>query len=88
MARFAPFHCTVEAATNPLPVTVSVNAPDPATVEAGEICAVAGAGLLMLNVAAVDVPPPGAGFTTVTAAVPALVRSEAVIATVSCVALI
>jgi len=34
-----------------------------------------------------EVPPPGVGFTTVTAAVPALAISAAVIAAVSCVAL-
>ena len=37
----------------------------------------------MLNVAAIDVPPAGAGFTTVTLAVPASARSAAGIAAVS-----
>jgi hypothetical protein len=37
----------------------------------------------MVNVAAPDVPPPGAGVVTVTLAVPALVISAAVMAAVN-----
>ena len=39
----------------------------------------------MVNVCALDVPPPGLGFTTVTDAVPAVATREAGTAAVSCV---
>lgn len=42
---------------------------------------------VMVNVSAFDVPPPGVGFTTVTAAVPAAATSAAVMDAVNCVAL-
>ncbi len=42
---------------------------------------------VIVNVSAFDVPPPGVGFTTVTAAVPAAATSAAVMAAVNCVAL-
>jgi len=42
---------------------------------------------VIVNVSAFDVPPPGAGFTTVIAAVPLAAMSAAVIAAVNCVAL-
>ena len=66
---------------------LSVKAGDPAAVEAGDNAVIAGEGLLIVKLAAVEVPPPGAGLTTVTAAVPAVVTSAAVIAALSCVAL-
>ena len=69
------------------PFTVKVSAALPARTDAGVNDAIAGAGLLMVNVEAVDVPPPGVGFTTVTCAVPALARSAAVIAACNCVEL-
>jgi hypothetical protein len=46
-----------------------------------------GCGLFTVNVIAFDVPPPGAGFVTVTDGVPALATSPAKIETVTCVAL-
>src|SRR5205823_11547226 len=46
-----------------------------------------GDGLLTLNVWAAEVPPPGAGVTTVTCGVPAAATSAAAMAAVSCVAL-
>lgn len=74
--------------TNPLPVMVSVKAPDPAPAEAGSIDAMDGVGLLVTaNDTDAAVPPAGAGFTTVTDAVPPAAISVAVIAAVSCVAL-
>ena len=83
-----PFHCTCEADRNPEPVTVSVNAPDDTLADAGRIEASAGVGFAVIaNETEEDVPPPGAGVTTVTAAVPVLLRSDARIAAVNCVAL-
>jgi hypothetical protein len=55
-----------------VPFTVKVKPPLPAVTQVGLIDVVVGTGLLMVNVTAFDVPPPGAGFTTVVAAVPAL----------------
>jgi hypothetical protein len=86
--RALPFHWTTDAATNPPPVTVSVSAPEATFAEAGRIDATTGAGFgVMVNVAPAEAPPPGAGLTTVTVAVPALARSAAVMAAVSCEAL-
>jgi len=87
VTRPAPFHCTCDAVTNPAPFTVKVNAPDPAVAVAGKIPDTLGAGLFTVNVAAVDVPPPGVGLNAVTAAVPAVATSAARIAAVNCVAL-
>lgn len=42
---------------------------------------------VIVNVTAFDVPPPGAGFVTVTAGVPAVATSLAEIGAVNCVAL-
>ena len=47
----------------------------------------ADAGLLIVKVRALDVPPPGAGLKTVTLAAPALAMSEAKMLAVSCVLL-
>ena len=72
-----------------LPFTVKVKADPPAVVEVGLILVVAGVGLLatvIVNVWALEVPPPGAGVKTVTVAVPAVARSDARIAAVSWVA--
>lgn len=85
VVRLLPFHCTCDEAMNPLPLTVSENAADPAAVVAGAIEAIAGVGLLTLKIAAAELPPPGAGVVTVTDAVPAAARSAAVIAAISCV---
>src|ERR1043166_6676306 len=87
VTRALPFHCTTELGTKPAPVTVSVKALPPVTAPLGASAPSAGAGLLMVNVTAPAVPPPGAGENTVTEAVPALAMSVAVMAVVSCVAL-
>jgi hypothetical protein len=78
-----PFQFTVEPETNPVPFTVSANPAPPAVAEAGLRPVVVGAGLLIVNVWALEVPPPGAGFATVTGAVPAVAMSAAVIAAVN-----
>ena len=65
-----------------------MNPGPPATAEPGLNPVVDGTGLLpdaIVKVWAFDVPPPGAGVNTVTAAVPATPRSAAGIAAVTCV---
>jgi hypothetical protein len=69
-----------------LPLTVSVKAAPPAVADAGLRPVVAGTGFviaLIVNICALEVPPPGAGLNTVTVAVPADTMSAAVIAAVS-----
>jgi hypothetical protein len=81
--RFDPFHCTTELDTKPVPFTVSVKPAPPAVPDDGLRLVVAGTGLLMLMVCALEVPPPGAGLYTVTVAVPVVAISEANIAGVN-----
>src|SRR5574340_1183770 len=72
VARFAPFHWTTEAAMKPVPLTVRVKAAEPAVALDGrsEVSAGTGfAGAEMVNASTPEVPPPGAGFETVTFAV-------------------
>jgi len=69
------FHWTVEEGKKSVPVTVSVNAGPPAIAELGSSAVIAG-GLTIVTVTAFDVPPPGEGVKTVTAAVPAVATSE------------
>ena len=52
----------------------------------GPVCVGGGVVAVTVNVVAPDVPPPGAPFTTVTLALPAVAISAAVIWAVSCVA--
>ena len=79
---------TVAPATKPVPVRVNVKAAPPMVAELGarEVSAGPAAGLIV-NDRLPEVPPPGAGFVTLTVAVPAVVISAAAIAAVSCVAL-
>jgi hypothetical protein len=84
--REVPAQRTVEVETKFVPVTVKVNCGPPAVAQVGLIAVVVGTGLLMVNVTALDVPPPGAGFTTVTAAVPAVATRAAGTMAVTCVA--
>ena len=85
VALGAPLKFTVAPFTKPTPLTVSVNAAEPATALEGESELIVGTALLIVNETAFDVPP-GAGFVTVTVAVPAVAISAAVIAAVNCVA--
>lgn len=81
---------TVEPLTKPEPLTVSVKAAEPAAMVEGCSVVMLGTGLLgavTVNVTALDVPPPGEAFVTVTAGVPAVATSLARMADVSCVAL-
>jgi hypothetical protein len=65
-----------------------VKAAPPAAAEAGAIeVSVGPETALIVNDRVPDVPPPGAGFVTVTLAVPAVAMSAGVIAAVNCVAL-
>jgi hypothetical protein len=59
------------------PLTVSVKLVPPAVTELGEIEVVVGAGLLIVNVWLLLVPPPGVGLKTVIDVVPAETISEA-----------
>jgi hypothetical protein len=83
VVRPEPFQFTAETETKPLPFTVSANPAPPAVAEAGLRPVVASTGLLIVNVWALEVPPPGAGFTDVTEAVPAVAMSAAVIVAVN-----
>ena len=72
----------------PVPVRLNVKAAPPTAAETGAIELSVGAeAALIVNDRLPDVPPPGAGFVTVTVAVPAVAISVAVIAAVNCVAL-
>jgi hypothetical protein len=77
VVRFAPFHNTTEPLIKPLPLMVRVKAALLAVREDGlmlEITCMGG--LLIVNVRALEVPPPGAGVNTVTWTVPAIAISE------------
>ena len=68
-----------------VPVTVSVKEEPPAVVEVGEIELVVGTGFTIVSVCALDVPPPGVGFTTVIDPVPPFAMSTAGTIAVTCV---
>jgi hypothetical protein len=88
VVRGLPFHCTTELLTKLVPLTVNVNAPEPALAVVGEIDVVVGTGLFTVNATEFEVPPPGAGLVTVTPGVlPGVITSLARIAAVNCVAL-
>lgn len=70
VTRLTPFHWTEEDALKFVPVSVRVNPTLPAVVEVGEREPSIGMGLFTVNVCAPEVPPPGAGFTTVMDNVP------------------
>ena len=86
VALRAPLKFIVAPFTKPTPLTVSVNAAEPATALEGESKLIVGAALSIVKEIAFDVPP-GAGFVTVTVAVPAVAISAAVIAAVNFVVL-
>src|SRR5438876_1986368 len=77
VVRAEPAKFTTEFVTKFVPLTVSVKAPSPTFLLVGEMLVVVGAGLLTVNVCALEVPPPGVGFVTVMLNVPAVVRSLA-----------
>jgi hypothetical protein len=75
--RDEPFQLTLEPDTKLVPVTVSVKSGLPAAVEVGLREVVVGTGFRIVNVCALEVPPPGGKFVTVTGKVPAVVMSLA-----------
>ncbi len=86
-----PFHFTTEPLIKLLPFTVSVKAETPAVTDVGEMLLSTGAGLfaaVMVNVAPLLVPPPGAGLNMVTVADPAVLIFVADTVAVNCVLLI
>jgi hypothetical protein len=76
VANAVPFHPICEEETKFKPVTDNVNPAPPALAEVGESPVTLGDGLPTVKLSAVDVPPPGAGLTTVTLNEPAVFRSE------------
>ena len=73
VVRLKPPHSTCDDEMKPVPVSVSVKPELPAAVDVGEIAVSTGVGfcgVVIVNVCAFEVPPPGVGFTTVTEAVP------------------
>jgi hypothetical protein len=81
---------TTEAFTKLVPFTVRANAAPPTCALVGAIVVSVGSGFGGLTVkftTCVDVPPPGAGFVTVTSFAPAVAISAARIEAVSCVEL-
>jgi hypothetical protein len=89
VGRSEPFQRTADPVTKPVPITVRVKAGPPAAVDAGSRRVIAGTGFAATieNVTAFDVPPPGAGLTTVTLAVLIAAMSLAGIAAVTWVSL-
>jgi len=86
VGRAEPFHNTTELDSNPVPVILIVAAL-PGTRYRGEIAVMTGTGLFTSNVAAVELPPPGPGFCTVTWLAELPVRSAAGIVAFTSVAL-
>ena len=88
VVRAFPPQRTTELLMKLEPFSVSVNADPPTVAELGAIPDRTGAGLggggeIIVKACAAEVPPPGAGLKTVTAAVPEETRSDAVMAAVS-----
>jgi len=78
---------TVHPFTKFVPCTSRTCCPDPAAIVVGVIDVSVGTGLVTVNATELEGPPPGAGFVTITAGVPAVAMSTASTATVSCVGL-
>lgn len=66
VVRLLLFHCTTEVLMKLLPFTVKVKAAPPAIAEFGTSVLNAGTGVLTVKLRTFDVPPPGAGFNTLT----------------------
>lgn len=83
VGRSLPFTFTIEAVRKFVPVTVTTIAPPPATTALGANVNAPGTGLLIGKLTVFDVPPPGAGLTTVTVALPVAAISAAATAIVN-----
>ena len=83
----APFTFTVAPLTKFVPFTVKVKAAPPVIALTGDKLVIVGTGLLTAKFEAAEVPPPGAGLTTVIESVPADAMSLAGMLAVSCVGL-
>jgi hypothetical protein len=83
--RLVAPNLTTEPETKFVPVTVSGKSALPAVTHVGLSELVVGTGLLIVNVTEFEVPPPGAGLTTVMEAVPAVATRVAGTMAVSCV---
>src|SRR2546426_12304573 len=80
VGRGLPFHRTEDAETKLVPVRFKLKPGLPAKAEIGFNEERVGGGLSVVNTTPLDTPPPGAGFETVTLAVPAFATSAAVMA--------
>src|SRR6266850_76380 len=80
VVRGLPFHRTEDVETKLVPIRFKVKPEPPAKAEFGFNEARVGVGLSVVNTTALEMPPPGAGFETVTLAVPATATSAAVMA--------
>ena len=83
-----PFHLIEEVFRKFVPLAVKVNPAAPAVIPVGEIEVSVGTGLfpveVIVKVSAFEVPPPGAGLTTVTDAVPAVATRAALTIAANC----
>jgi hypothetical protein len=79
VVRLLPFQRITDVIAKFVPVAVNVNAAPPAVALVGEIELSVGTGFVaaIVNVTEPDVPPPGVGLKTVTAAVPVAAMSLA-----------
>lgn len=64
-----PFHCATAPFSNPVPVTVMTVSGSPTIAKFGETDEMVGMSVTTNERAGVELPPPGAGFVTVTLAV-------------------
>jgi hypothetical protein len=79
---FEPFHCTRQLLVKLLPLTVSVNEAPPAIAHDGLMSVMVGTGSITVNVAALETSP-DEGLSTVTATLPPVAMSAAVIGAVN-----
>ena len=87
VVRVAPENRTTEPLTKFVPFTVRVKAAAPRRALEGDNDVRVGAGLLMVKLSELEVPPPGAGLKTVTATGTTLAMSAAVMVAANCVLL-